>query len=192
MQNVFKLFSDCFQKEGIFLNRNAERIMDRLIESHRVHYDITMPDLHDNLKALCVYHQRDSQYVLLKRAELWASEQHEYRYIWNFHHLDIEAVNVIFQQTVADGEARIKPHAQHMCTVLTALVRYDSADEDALQLLKKLKKRKDYRFSLHGWMEFRIAAFSETGAGKNKVSIVTNAAGRKSKKDLDELLQQII
>lgn len=174
------------------MNSNADQIIHRLIESYRVHYDITVPELHENLKALCTYHQRDSQYVLVKSAELWVSEQHEYRYIWHVQHLDTETVHLIFEKTLADGEPRVKPHNQHMCTILTALVLYHSADDEALQLLKKLKKRKDYHFSLHGWMEFRIAAFTESSSGKNNFAIITNAAGKKLKKDLDHLLQRIV
>ncbi len=166
---------------------SQQQIINQLLQSYRVHYDISKPQIHPNLAALCAYHQRDSQYVLIKRAELWANEQHEYLYLWCFDHLDQAAVDNLFQQTLADGEPRVKPHAQHMCTFLTAVVLYQRADADALAKLKKLKKRTDYRLSLHGWSEFRTVSADYTGQ-----QIDSNAAGKKLKKDFHILLSDIL
>ena len=74
-----------------------------------------------------------------------------------------------------------------MYTYLTAVALYDSADPDALAQLKKLKKRREFKLSLHGWMEFRIAAVDlSTG------EIAVNRAGRAFGKDLRQLTDRII
>ena len=133
------------------------------------------------LKARCDYHMRDSQYVLVKKAELWAAESHEYLYLWDAGRLDAAGVEEIFRRTLEDGEPRVKPHSQHMYTYLTAVALYDSADPSALEQLKKLKKRREFKLSLHGWMEFRIAAVDlSTG------EITVNRAGKALAKDLEQ------
>ena len=129
----------------------------------------------------------DSQYVLMKQAELWAAESHEYLYLWSTDHLDVPLVEEVFRRVTEDGEPRVRPHAQHMYTYLTAVVLYDSADPLALARLKKLKRRREFKLSLHGWMEFRIAAVDlSTG------EVTTNRSGKLIGKDVKRLVARIV
>lgn len=169
------------------LSQMSQLALDRLKRAYAAYYDIE--DIEDGtpVKALCAYHMRDSQYVLVKKAELWAAENHEYLYLCAVDRLDEGAVDQIFQRVLEDGEPRVRPHIQHMYTYLTAVTLYDSADPQALAKLKKLKKRREFKLSLHGWMEFRIAAVDlSTG------EITVNRAGRAIEKDLKRLTGKII
>ena len=169
------------------LSQLRQAVVKRLKDAYAAYYDITPVDDGTGLKALCAYHLRDSQYVLVKKAELWAAESHEYLYLWSLDRLEQPDVEGIFQRVLEDGEPRIKPHPQHMYTYLTAVVLYDSADPQALAQLKKLKKRREYMLSLHGWMEFRIAAVDmSTG------EITANRSGKILRKDLKRLTAHMI
>ena len=99
----------------------------------------------------------------------------------------LHMVEEIFRRVLEDGEPRITPHAQHMYTYLTAVVLYDSADAQALAQLQKLKKRREYKLSLHGWMEFRIAAV-DVSTGE----IAVNRSGKTIRKDLRRLTERLI
>ncbi len=169
------------------MSQFSEQVLEGLKKAYAAYFDIE--DIHDGttLKARCGYHMRDSQYVLVKKAELWAAETHEYLYLWDAGHLDLDGVEDIFRRTLDDGEPRVKPHAQHMYTYLTAVALYDSADPDALAQLKKLKKRREFKLSLHGWMEFRIAAVDLSNG-----EITVNRAGKAMGKDLKRLTDRII
>ena len=169
------------------MSQFSEQVLEGLKKAYAAYFDIE--DIHDGttLKARCGYHMRDSQYVLVKKAELWAAENHEYLYLWDAGHLDLDGVEDIFRRTLDDGEPRVKPHAQHMYTYLTAVALYDSADPDALAQLKKLKKRREFKLSLHGWMEFRIAAVDLSNG-----EITVNRAGKAMGKDLKRLTDRII
>ena len=175
-------------KERNAVSQLSETVLERLKKAYAAYFDIEEINDGTALKALCSYHTRDSQYVLVKKAELWAAENHEYLYLWDAGHLDAGMVERIFRRTLADGEPRVKPHAQHRYTYLTAVALYDSAQPDALAQLKKLKKRREYKLSLHGWMEFRIAAVDlSTG------EVTVNRAGGKALgRDLKRLTDRII
>lgn len=169
------------------MSQQHPAVVERLKNAYAAYYDIETVEDGDALKAICSCHLRDSQYVLVKRAELWAAESHEYLYLFDLDRLDGETVDRIFQKVLEDGEPRVKPHAQHMYTYLTAVALYDSADPQALAKLKKLKKRREFKLSLHGWMEFRIAAVDlSTG------QIATNRSGKHMEKDLKRLMTRII
>ena len=169
------------------MSQLSQSVLSGLKAAYTAYYNIEELDDGTGLKALCSYHARDSQYVLVKKAELWAAENHEYLYLWDLERLEDAALGEVFRRTLEDGEPRVKPHSQHMYTYLTAVVVCDSAAPQALAQLKKLKKRRDYRLSLHGWMEFRIAAVDlSTG------EIVTNRAGKTLGKDLKRLVERIV
>ena len=169
------------------MSQFSEQVLEGLKKAYAAYFDIEEIDDGTALKARCGYHMRDSQYVLVKKAELWAAETHEYLYLWDAGHLDLNGVEEIFRRTLDDGEPRVKPHAQHMYTYLTAVALYDSADPDALDRLKKLKKRREFKLSLHGWMEFRIAAVDLSNG-----EITVNRAGKALAKDLGRLTGRII
>ena len=169
------------------MSQRSEQVLEGLKKAYAAYFDIEEINDGTALRARCDYHMRDSQYVLVKKAELWAAESHEYLYLWDMGHLDGAGLEEIFRRTIADGEPRVRPHSQHMYTYLTAVALYDSADPSALEQLKKLKKRREFKLSLHGWMEFRIAAVDLSNG-----EITVNRAGKALGKDLRRLTGRII
>lgn len=164
-----------------------QTLEERLLTIFSAHYDIERGSDDSALKACCAFHSRDSQYVLSKKVELWAAEHHEYLYLYSLSELDETALESVCQQTLELGTPLVKPHAQHMYTYLTALVLCDQADKQALGALKKKKHRREFKLSLHGWMEFRIAAVDlSTG------EITTNRAGKAFGKDLKRMVERVI
>ena len=169
------------------MSQLSVKVIEWMKNAYAAYFDVEEIDDGTALKALCAYHLRDSQYVLVKKAELWSAECHEYIYLWDAGHLDTNLVDEVFCRTLKDGEPRVKPHAQHMYTYLTAVVLYDTAQPEALAQLKKLKRRRNYKLSLHGWMEFRIAAVELPTA-----NITANRAGMRPAKDLKRMVERII
>ena len=169
------------------MSQLSQAVMQGLIKSYRAYTFGQQPHDGTPMKALCAYHNRNSQYVLVKEAELWAAENHEYLYLWDAGCLDEELVDEMVRRTLADGEPRVRPHSQHMYTYLTVVTLYDSARPEALNKLKKQKRRREYKLSLHGWMEFRIAAVDLSTA-----EITTNRAGKSLAKDLNRLVGRIL
>ncbi len=169
------------------MSQLSQAAVECLKQAYAAYYDVESVEDETALKAICSFHSRDSQYVLVKKAELWAAESHEYLYLWELDRLDGAAVDEIFRRVLSDGTPRVKPHAEHMSTYLTAVVLYETADSQALEKLKKLKKHQDYRLSLHGWMEFRIAAVDLSTA-----EVTANRSGRVMEKDLKRLLDRTI
>ena len=86
------------------MSQLRENLVERLKKAYSAYYDIEEIQDGSPLKALCSYHLRDSQYVLMKQAELWAAESHEYLYLWSTDHLDVPLVEEVFRRVTEDGE----------------------------------------------------------------------------------------
>ena len=175
------------RKRGTSVSQLSQAVVRGLEKIYSAYYDMERFPDDGPLKARCAYHSRDSQYVLSKKVELWAAENHEYLYLWDVGRLEEGTGEEIFRTVLADGEPRVKPHSQHMSTYLTAVVLCEGAAPRAKERLKKLKKRREFKLSLHGWMEFRIAAVDLSNG-----EVTTNRAGKVLEKDLKRLVERII
>ena len=164
-----------------------QRLEHRLLDAFAGYYDIDRREDEPSLLALCSYHSRDSRYVLVKRAELWAAERHEYLYLFSSPQMDDGQVERIFRFVLEDGQPRITPNSQHMCTYLTALILCDEMDAQTPALLQKLKGRKNFKLSLHGCMEFRIAAVDLSNG-----AVVTNRCGRELGREIQRLVSPVL
>lgn len=107
-------------------------------------------------------------------------EQHEYVYFFLAGRLDEAALREQIALSQRAGLARVRPHKEHMCSYVTLVILADTIDPQAAALLTKTRLRKNYRFTLYGWMEYRIAAM-ECSTGR----FYSNPAGREARKTLE-------
>ena len=109
-----------------------------------------------------------------------AVENHEYVYFYLAEHLTAATLQEQIDLTLRVGMSNIKPHKEHMSSFVTLVVLADTIDLDAKVLLKKMRYHKNFWLTLHGWMEYHIAAMEiETN------SFLSNPAGRETRKLLE-------
>jgi len=149
-----------------------EQITERVLDSYSRWYDIE-PAAEEKrpMIATAQFHEHGAGYVLLKSAKTWTADRHEYVYFYSVPHLTTELYQKMLDEAVALGEPLVNPVKGHMCTYIVMVVFCDTADEEALMLLKKCSIRKSFQFSLKGWMEVQTAAV-EVG----KASVTANLA----------------
>lgn len=169
------------------MSQLREALENRLTESYQVYYDVEKTPDEGSLKVRCAYHARQSQYVLVKKAEIWAAENHEYLYLHSMPQLTCADVERISEAVFTEGLTLVRPHKEHMYTYLTAIILCDEAEPDAVKLLQKVKKRREFKLSLHGWMELRIAVVDLSTA-----EISTNRPARDLVKGLRPFVDTVL
>ena len=160
--------------------------LDQLLLAYQRYFDIQR-DVEiegDTFGAAADFHSTSEKYVLVKKAKLWSLESNEYAYFYMTERLDKDELERIQKKTLDAGLKKVVPHSEHMYSYVTLIILADEVDEAAAEALKKIRFEKNYRLSLHGWMEFRIAAISFSD-GK----IVTNRAGKGVREILEQNLQ---
>ena len=78
-----------------------------------------------------------------------------------------------------EGLSRVEPKKDHMYTYVSVVFLAESIAPEVPKLIKKTRYHRDYRMSLYGWMDYRIAAYDCTSK-----RIYTNWAGRPLKQTL--------
>ena len=165
------------------LNMTKQEQLEKLLNAYSHHYDIEREVTIEggSFPAMAIYYLRDENYLITKKHVLSAVENHEYVYFYLTDHLDAETLKKQIEITKADGLGRIKPHKEHMSSMVCLVILADTIEPEAKELLKKTRFRKNYRLALHGWMEYQIAAMEISTN-----SFHSNPAGKRAKKTLEQ------
>lgn len=160
--------------------------LEKLLLAYQRYFDIKRDVAvgEDTFVAFAEFHSTSEKYVLVKRAKIWALESNEYAYFYLTDKLDIGSFEHIQKAALEAGMELVHPHSEHMYSYVTLVILADEIDDDAKEALKKLRFEKSFRLSLHGWMEFRIAAINFSNG-----EIISNRSGKAVRELLEQNLQ---
>lgn len=160
------------------LSERLEKLLNAYSHHYNVTRDVTVEGGH--FPATAFYHLRDEHYLVRRDKQFYALEQHDYTYFYVTEHLDAETLQAQIDLSLQAGMAEVKPHKEHMCSYVTLVILAERMDPEAKKLLKKTRFRKNFLFSLHGFMEYHIAAME-----CSTMSFLSNLSGRVARKTLE-------
>lgn len=164
-----------------------QEAVEKLLDIYAGYYNITKNETEDEcFIARCDYFEDASRYVVSKKAELWHSKCEEFLYLFSVKHLDLYTFEKYKEFAYRDGMARLNIGPGHMYSFISPVFVCDTCDADAAKALKKCRIYKSFKFSLHGWMDFHLAAVLIS-----KGTVIQNAAGRSTGKILKKVLFHI-
>lgn len=166
------------------MNSNSTEILGNLLKTYETYFDISYNHCVNNLpvEAEAEFHSRSEKYVLVKKANLWSAESHEYTYFVMVDSLTPDIYENYRKAILEDGLKRIEPKKDHMCSYVSLIIITNSCSEDIHTPVLKTKFHKEFRFSIYGWMDYRVAVY-DCSTGK----IYTNRAGKDLKKNLQSV-----
>ena len=165
------------------MERTPQECFEKLLNAYSHNYDLTKDvetEEGGSFPAMAHYFLRDEHYLVRRDKQFYATEQHDYTYFHVAGHLDAAGAKALTERTLKAGLAAIRPHKEHMSSFVTLVVLAETIDPEAKKVLKKTRFHKNYRLSLHGWMEFHIAAMECSTR-----SFLSNPAGRGARKTLE-------
>ncbi len=137
------------------------------------------------LAASYAFHSSNECYVVSRKVKLWSAETHEFVYVFSVPELTVPVWEACCRHAHEDGMRHIRPHIDHMSSYITAILVCESMTDEAVKVLEKTRIRKNFLFSLHGWMEFRAVA-----ADLSSEKVVANRAARELKTFMRENLEK--
>lgn len=160
-----------------------EELTQALARSYEAYYDIALVDDGTPLAATFDFHSTSERYVLVKRAKLWAAETNEYVFVFHLPELTADSYAACRDQALELGLNKVHPHPEHMYSHITAILLCGSTQPEAVKELQRYKKSVSFKLSLHGWMEYRIAAVDLSTA-----EVYANAKGKDVIKSLRKIM----
>ncbi len=154
-----------------------DEALARLLPSYTRYYDVIKENVQPPFAAEAAFHSHDEQFVLVRSARISESDSHEYVFFAAVEALDAAALSTLEDTAWERGLARVRPHMNHRNSDVTLVILAGHIAPDAKLALKKSRRSKSYKHSLHGWSCYRVIAF-ETSSG----DLVHNRLGRDLKK----------
>lgn len=156
---------------------SKEEILEKLLGSFQVYYNIKREDVEPPFVAEAEFHTHDEQFFLVKSAVLSEAESREYVYFAAEERLDEPKLLKLDQIAWERGTAQAKPHGSHRNTDVTLVIIADRITEEAFSKAAKLNHYKSYHLGFHGWSDYRLVAI-EQSSGR----AVYNRTGKSLKK----------
>lgn len=156
-------------------------MLAKLNDAYTVYFDKRPVEEGAPLLAACyAFHSSDECFVLSRKIRLWRAETHEFVYVFSVPELSADVYDTCRGKALELGMGHVHPHIEHRSSFITALFVCDSMTEEAARAVRRSRHHKDFLLSLHGWMDFRVAAVDlATGA------VAVNGAGR----DLEKFIR---
>ena len=157
--------------------------LNTLLDAYAHHYSNIERDVETQFgpyAAKADFFMRDENYAFFKKAVISAYEQYEYAYFYLADHLDENMTKDLLDRTLKLGMTRVKPHKEHKSSYVTLVILANTITPEAKKLIQKTRFQKNFRLSLHGWMEYHIAAME---CSTN--SFLSNPGGKGAKKNLE-------
>lgn len=175
-------------------------MLNRVLDRYASWYDITrLEEGEQSLVATAAYHEHRTGFAVVRKAEMWSADNHEYVYFFSLPELTAESFDACFAQAMSMGEQLVNPVKGHMCTAISVVCICDHVREDARQKVKQCRFRKSFQFSLRGWMEARACAvdLEESAAfanasGREIERFMTNILHPKKKKRKKSIIQALL
>ena len=163
------------------MERTLEERLDVLLEAYSHHYNVIRGAEGDPYPATAEFFVRDENYAFSKKVVLSAFEQYDYTYFYLADHLDAAGAKQLLDRTLEIGMSRVCPHKEHKSSYVTLVILANTIDEEAKKLIRKTRFQKNFRLSLHGWMEYHIAAME-----CSTHSFLSNPGGKGARKNLEQ------
>ena len=180
---IVKIFVHYYRRIR-FMDEKLLSAFNRITDCYTRWYDVEiMPEESLPLAAKASFHETGTGYVLVRKAEMWTAEKHEYSYIYVLPDFTAADCEKLMEETLSMGEPLVDPKPGHMCTNISMIILCLSADEEARKALKKIRLKKSFKLSMHGWMEFHASAVI---AGEER--IISNPAGAPTARFLKKIL----
>jgi len=157
---------------------------EKILNAYMSSYDIEMAD--EEKKPLLYtgdFHVHSENYVLDRKAQLFALDTFDHLYVYGFDSLKTLDVVECVAKAHENGFAKIHPNKIHRSSYITVLFFCNSIEKNAISFIKHYCKRKNFKFSLEGWMEVHVVCID---FGKDK--IYRNGDGRNTGKFLKDVL----
>ena len=130
------------------------------------------------------FHSYSEQYFLTRAAHIADIDSHEYVFFAEEDHLTPERLEELERTAWDVGLSRAKPGPGHRNSDVALIIIADRIEETAFRQVSKIKRSKSYRFSLHGWSNFRVLAY-EVSSDR----VASNRAGKSLKKVISSTIK---
>ena len=134
----------------------------------------------DALSPFCAeaeFRSHNEQYFLVRSAHIADIDSNEFVYFAECDQLTPEYLDKLVNTAWNTGLSKVQPHEGHRNSDVSLLVFATSFTSETEKIIKKTKLYKSYKFSFHGWSNFKLAVYR-----LSDMAVFSNRLGKDYKK----------
>ncbi len=160
-----------------------EKALAMVLGSYSRYYNVITEGVRPPFCAEAVFQAHSEKYLLIKAAKIAEEDSNEFVFFATESVLTPDRLDLLIDTAWEKGIGRVVPASGHRNSDVTLMILADKCDGESLELARKAKRYKSYRFSFWGWSNFNLAVLD-----LEHDRIVTNRRGS----DLKKLFPQFI
>ena len=134
--------------------------LNQILPAFQQYYTIKKEDVTPPFCAEAEFRSHNEQYFLVRSAHIADIDSNEFVYFAATQSFTKEQLGSLSKQAWEQGLSKVKPYNGHRNSDVSLIILADNLAEDKNQLIKQIKKTKlykSYKFSFHGWSNFKLA-----------------------------------
>ena len=132
--------------------------LDQILPAFQQYYTIKKEDVTPPFCAEAEFRSHNEQYFLVRSAHIADIDSNEFVYFAGVPVLDDGSLMQLVSKAWATGLEKVHPHEGHRNSDVTLIILADKISDETKIKIKKTKLYKSYKFSFHGWSNFKLAA----------------------------------
>ena len=159
---------------------NRRDAIDKILQAYMPFYNIHKVENDTPVTFRCDYFAENEGHFISKKAKLWTAAQEQFIYFADIEKMDMDVFNSVNNYVLSDGMDRLNIGPGHMSSEIVSVFICSECSDEIYNKVKKSTVRKNFRFTLHGWMDFFPVGVSikdrkviSSGAGKDMVRSIS-------------------
>ena len=135
-----------------------DEVIEKILPAFEQYYTVSK-EIEPPFCAKAEFRSHNEQYFLVRQAHIADIDSNEFVYFAKTPSLSKQQFEDLVNQSWQNGLSLVKPYNGHKNSDITLIIFTDKISEDS-SLLKQIKKTrlyKSYKWSLHGWSNFKLA-----------------------------------
>ena len=145
----------------------------KLLPAFSQYYTIKETDITPPFCAEAEFRSHNEQYFLVRSAHIADIDSNEFVYFADSDSLDTRKLEELIKSAWNAGLAKVRPYNGHRNSDVSLLIFTKTISPETIQKIKKTKLYKSYKFSFHGWSNFKLAVCTTSD-----LTIYTNRHGK--------------
>lgn len=160
-----------------------QEALNKLLPSFQRYYNIKREEVEAPFVAEAVFQSHNEQYFLIKSARISEANSNEFIYFYTADSLNVTELQELDACAWERGIGNVQPNYYHRNTDVALIIIANQIEEDAFNMIRKLKHSKSYQFGLQGYSNYRLIAL-ELSTGR----VFHNRQGQSLKKLVSNII----
>ena len=131
--------------------------INKILPAFEQYYTIKKDDITPPFCREAEFRSHNEQYFLVRSAHIADIDSNEFVYFADPEELTSEKLSELVKAAWEAGLAKVRPYNGHRNSDVALLIFTKSLAPETIQIIRKTKLYKSYKFSLHGWSHFKLA-----------------------------------